>query len=247
MREETDSGGEDSLKDGEERSVSPAEDKHPSVIIAMRFPQAYQPLFCDTDMDAIAATTVLTCRHLFDGNFQPQLVRLCRPEPSNPQGFERLFRSKVEFGAEDNQIILDKATVIAPLLTANAELAVLNDRLIQEYLSRLDRHDVVNRVYLKLLEILGEKIPDQAQIASSLHLSRRNLQRKLQQAGTSYQEILDQLRQELAVQYLRQSHLTINEISYRLGFTKVSSFTRAFRRWHQCAPSCYRRSIGADL
>ncbi|OMH25954.1 hypothetical protein BGP75_24615 [Motiliproteus sp. MSK22-1] len=213
------------------------------IIVAMRFPEAYRPLFCDTDMDAIAATTVLTCRHLSDGNFQPKQVRLCRSKPKNPEGFERLFRSAVEFGAEDNQLILDKNTLLTPLLTANAELAMLNDRLIQEYLARLDRHDIVNRVYLRLLETLGHKIPDQAQIATELHLSQRNLQRKLQQAGTSYQEILDQLRQELACQYLQQSHLSISEISYRLGFTKVGSFTRAFRRWNYSSPSEYRKQV----
>ncbi len=209
-------------------------------IVTMGFPDAYEPLFCDTDMDAIAATTVLTCRHLSDGAFEPLAVRLRRPRPASPEGFDRLFRVPVEFGAEANQLILDRAALEAPLLTANAELAMLNDRLIQEYLARLDRHDIINRVYLKLLETLGQEIPDQEQLAAALHLSQRSLQRKLQQAGTSYQEILDQLRQELACQYLQQSHLSVNEISYRLGFTRIGSFTRAFRRWKDTTPSQYR-------
>ncbi len=90
------------------------------------------------------------------------------------------------------------------------------------------------------METLSHDLPDQQQLANALHLSPRNLQRKLQQAGTTYQALLDQLRQELAYQYLQQSHLSINEISYRLGFCTVGSFSRAFRRWRGRSPSAYR-------
>lgn len=217
------------------------EEREARTVVSMRFSEAYAPLLCDTDMDAIMATTVLTCRHLAEGQFRPQKIQLCRPCPANPQGFERLFRCPVAFAAAENLIIIDPKDLDTLLPTRNAELAMLNDRLIQEYLARLDRHDIVNRVYLQLLETLGRELPDQEQLARALHLSQRNLQRKLQQAGTSYQEILDQLRKELSCQYLQQSHLSINEISYRLGFSKVGSFTRAFQRWSGVPPSTYRK------
>lgn len=215
-------------------------------IVRMRFPEAYAPLFCDIDMDAIMATTVLTCRHLAEGVFNPLEVQLCRPPTNYAEGFERLFHCPVVFSADENKIIMDSQALAIPLPTRNAELAVLNDRLIQEYLSRLDRHDIINQVYSKLMETLGREQPDQKQLACALHLSQRSLQRKLKQAGTSYQEILDQIRQELAMQYLQQSHLSVNEISYRLGFSKVASFTRAFRRWSGQSPSGYRQRILAN-
>ncbi len=210
-------------------------------ILAMRFPEAYRPLLCYTDIDAIMATTVLTSRYLADGAVRPRLIRLCRPRPANPAGFERLFRCPVLFSCQDNQIVMNSEDLHAPMLTANAELAMLNDGLIQQYLARMEQHDIINRVYHKLMETLGQDLPDQAQLAHSLHLSQRSLQRKLQQSGTSYQAILDQLRKELSIQYLQQSHLSINEISYRLGFAKVGSFSRAFQSWHGCSPSAYRQ------
>ncbi|MEH6649471.1 MAG: AraC family transcriptional regulator [Motiliproteus sp.] len=216
------------------------EEKDEHVIATIHFPKTYKPLLCDTDMDAIIATIVLTCRHAAEGNFRPIRVHLSRPLPKNAQGFERLFRCPIIFSAEQNQIIIARKDLESPLPTRNAELAVLNDQLIQEYIARLNRHDIVNQVYSKLMETLGREKPDQATLASALHLSKRNLQLKLRQAGTSYQEILDQLRTELAKQYLQQSHLSINEISYLLGFSKVGSFTRAFRQWTGVAPSHYR-------
>ncbi|NVK40058.1 MAG: AraC family transcriptional regulator [Oceanospirillaceae bacterium] len=217
-----------------------------STEVSMRFKDAYAPVLGDIDMDAIMATALLTCRHVAEGQFRPLGVTLCRPSPVNPEGFERLFRCPVEFASDSNRILMKNDDLERPLPTRNAELAMLNDRLIQEYLTRLDRHDIVNQVYLKLMETLGNGIPDQQQVARSLHLSQRNMQRKLQLAGTSYQEILDQLRQELAPQYLQQSHLSINEISYRLGFSRVGSFTRAFKRWSGHSPNQYRDTISSS-
>jgi AraC-like DNA-binding protein len=214
-----------------------------STEVSMRFKDAYAPLLSDIDMDAIMATTLLTGRHVAEGQFRPLRVTLCRPRPLHVEGFERLFRCPVEFSSDMNRILINNEDLEKPLPTRNAELAMLNDRLIQEYLTRLDRHDIVNQVYLKLMEALGDGLPDQEKVARALHLSQRNMQRKLHLAGTSYQEILDQLRQELAPQYLRQSHLSINEISYRLGFSRVGSFTRAFKRWSGQSPSQFRAAL----
>lgn len=212
--------------------------------ITMSFPDRYKALLHDVDMDAIMATVCLTGRHIAEGQFSPLEVHFTRPPPQRIEGFERLFRCPVNFSAPTNRILIDKTNLNKPLPTRNAELAMLNDRLVTEYLARLDRHDVVNQVYAKLLETLGEQITDQAEIARALYLSPRNLQRKLKLAGTSYQEILDQLRKDLARQYLQQSHLSINEIAFRLGFAKAGSFTRAFCRWEGMSPQQYRLTQG---
>ncbi|WP_020681340.1 AraC family transcriptional regulator [Marinobacterium rhizophilum] len=208
--------------------------------ITMSFPRWYKELLHDVDMDAIMATVALTGRHIAEGQFRPLEVSFTRPPPKNIEGFERLFRCPVKFSAPANRLLIDRADLSKPLPTRNAELAVLNDRLITEYLARLDRHDVVNQVYAKLLETLEAQHADQAEIARALYLSPRNLQRKLKLAGTSYQEILDQLRKDLVLQYLQQSHLSINEIAFRLGFAKVGSFTRAFKNWTGLSPQQYR-------
>ena len=82
-------------------------------------------------------------------------------------------------------------------------------------------------------------------MASSLNLSVRSLQRKLSDENTNYKHLLDETRRELAMNYLGNSRLTINEITYLLGFSDPSNFTRAFRRWQGESPSNYRaRQIG---
>jgi AraC-like DNA-binding protein len=79
-------------------------------------------------------------------------------------------------------------------------------------------------------------------IADALHLSRRSLQRRLKEEGTSYTQVLDETRRQLAAQYVRHSRLSINEITYLLGFSEPSNFSRAFRRWTGASPTAYRES-----
>lgn len=81
-------------------------------------------------------------------------------------------------------------------------------------------------------------------MAQALLLSQRTLQRRLQEEGTSYQQLLDDTRRELAEQYLGQVDLTLLEVAYLLGFADPSNFFRAFRRWFGETPGEYRGRRG---
>ena len=68
----------------------------------------------------------------------------------------------------------------------------------------------------------------------------RSLQRKLQQKDTSFKKILNEVREDLALKYIKDSSLTVSEISFLLGFAETSSFSRAFKRWTGGSPKAYR-------
>ena len=74
----------------------------------------------------------------------------------------------------------------------------------------------------------------------TLHVSLRSLQRKLKEEDTSYKDLLEETRRQLALQYLRDSRRSIGEITYLLGFSEPSNFTRAFKRWTGKSPVQYR-------
>ncbi|HLA32404.1 MAG TPA: helix-turn-helix transcriptional regulator, partial [Pseudomonas sp.] len=82
--------------------------------------------------------------------------------------------------------------------------------------------------------------PDLASAAAALHTSGRSLRRHLSSMGTSYQQVLDEVRKRLALQYLSTTHLPLYEIAYLLGFNDPSNFRRAFKKWTGKLPSYYR-------
>ena len=89
-------------------------------------------------------------------------------------------------------------------------------------------------------------MPRKERVAEKFDMTVRTLQRHLQQAGTSYQEILDQLRQELAEHYLLRSDLAIQDIACYLGFTESRSFRRSFKSWTGQTPGEFRGSRRRD-
>jgi len=92
----------------------------------------------------------------------------------------------------------------------------------------------------KLIERLSSGQVDEADIASSVNLSRRSLQRKLRERGVTFSELLDRSRRELGLQYVRDAQHSLNEVAFLLGFAEPGNFSRAFRRWYGKSPSQYR-------
>jgi AraC-like DNA-binding protein len=82
--------------------------------------------------------------------------------------------------------------------------------------------------------------PSLERVAEHLGLSARTLQRKLQDLGTTHNELVDQIRHELATRYLAEKEMAICEVAYLLGFSEPSSFHRAFKRWTGTTPKDYR-------
>ncbi|MDG0902637.1 ornithine utilization transcriptional regulator OruR, partial [Pseudomonas sp. L01] len=97
------------------------------------------------------------------------------------------------------------------------------------------------RVRRLLLARPGD-FPDLEQAARELHTSGRSLRRHLSSLGTTYQQVLDDVRKRLALQYLTTTQLPLYEIALLLGFNDSSNFRRAFRKWTGKLPSDYREA-----
>ena len=78
-------------------------------------------------------------------------------------------------------------------------------------------------------------------IAKELNVSSRSIYRKLKSENTSYKDLLNEVRKQLAQDYLREGSFTINDISSKLGFSESSAFHRAFKRWFGTNPGQYRQ------
>jgi AraC-like DNA-binding protein len=196
-------------------------------------------------IDALVGAHLRMCRSLKGRDFSPRHIELRRPRPAVIDDFERLFRAPLKFGATQNRMLFDGAGIESPLDGGNPDLAQCADAIAHQYLARIGRENIQARVRQVLIQRLQCAEPSQDEVAEQLCMSARTLQRKLGESGTTYKEILDETRHSLALIYLSAPHHSVSEITYLLGFSSSSSFTRAFRRWTGQSPSNWRASAAA--
>ena len=182
------------------------------------------------------------CRFTNGDQWNPLRVTVAHPQPPDQSYFYTMFRCPVDFEAEENSLHIDLKQADKQLTGSNKQLAQLNDHIVVRYLAHLSRKDIVNRVKAAILDGLGEGAATESSIADAMNTSIRNLNRKLSNEGTSFKTLLMEIRRELAGQYISDSTLTLTEISFLLGFSEVSSFSRAYRRWEGQSPSEARKS-----
>jgi AraC-like DNA-binding protein len=194
-------------------------------------------------MDALVAAHLRMCRSLAGREFSPRLIELRRPRPEKVDDFERLLRAPLRFSAPQNLMVFDAESIERRLDSGNPELARYNDVIALQHLKGIERDDIQGRVREVLLQRLEGREPSQEEIAERLHMSARTLQRKLADSGTTYKELLDETRHALALAYLSAPQHSVNEVTYLLGFSSGSCFTRAFRRWTGQSPTHWRAGI----
>ena len=192
-------------------------------------------------MDAHLATLIVLCRMNYGQNLNPISVSFTHTAPKKTGEYFSFFRCPVTFNAPDNRITLAREVVDQHLPSSNPLLAQLNDQIIQDYLEKIGKASTEARVKTEIIHQLPSGKVSDSSIAEALSLSRRTLHRRLQTEQTTFGAIMNTLRQELAQQYIQDSHLSLSEVSFLLGFSEVSSFSRAFKRWTGSAPSVLRK------
>jgi AraC-like DNA-binding protein len=191
--------------------------------------------------DSRAAILVDLCRTATSQELTPRTVEFTYPEPSDKSAHEALFRCPVVFGAPEWRLSFRTADVDRPFAASNRELALSNDKFLDDMVRNLRHDDVVSRVKLAMLDELASGTPSEDAIAKTVSMSTRSLQRRLAAEGTSYTQLLAMVRKELAEHYVANRHIPVTEISYMLGFSDVSSFSRAYKRWTGSSPAASRQ------
>jgi AraC-like DNA-binding protein len=192
--------------------------------------------------DAVLSGIVKLCRITYGDSFTPLEVAVEREPPNGAQRFQDWFRAPIVWRASQPSLLFRREDLTRPLVTTNPGLVLAAEKLVTDYLARLDRDDVVARVKRELLNGFPDGAPTQAVIARALGLSTRTLHRRLAEAGTSFDDLLDETRRELAAGYIRHTDYSVGEVAFLLGFAEASSFNRAFRRWTGMSPSEFRRA-----
>lgn len=151
--------------------------------------------------------------------------------------------SKLKFNQPMAAISIAKDYMEKPIPLANLSAYKEAELLCAKELQSLSQESAYkSRVKQKLYENT-EHLPSQTVMASWFNMTSRTLHRRLVKEGTSYREILEEVKQSLAVSYLSNTNMTIKEIAYFLGYEDDRNFSRAFRRWQGLSPTEYRLTI----
>ena len=177
----------------------------------------------------------------------PIKVEYMQPR-TNVRALEKHFSCEVTCGASRNAIVFRAADATAPFVTRNAELLDLLAPQFEEQMRQFNAADTfVEQVRRAIQDRLTGHRPSIEVIAQALHASPRTVQRRLQDAGYSFQRVLDEARHQMARYYLSNSVLELNEAAYMLGFEDPNSFGRAFRAWEGLPPSDWRETHRATM
>jgi AraC-like DNA-binding protein len=191
------------------------------------------------------AITVIGLRSATGTSWTPREVWFQHAPPENTSEHRRIFRAPIRFAQVSNELFFHRSLLDAPIARADPNLCAVLDRHAEELLAKLGAQGRSQNVVDQVRQILSIALrggdPGLEAIARQLRMSTRTLQRKLNEKGTSHQDLLDEMRRELSMRYLQEPEIAICEVAYLLGFSESSTFHRAFRRWTGLTPKEYRQ------
>ncbi|MBE0483926.1 MAG: AraC family transcriptional regulator [Bacterioplanes sp.] len=214
--------------------------------LAMRWICQYDdPVVIQHMIDNVLGSWLLFARWLTGlGDSQPEKVLLQRSAPSAKERdiYHEIFQAPLEFDAPMNALIIPENLLDTPLRQPDSQLLQALEQQAATIMAEIQqRHPIVLQTCSLLRTMMNDGLPRREKVAEQLGMTERTLQRRLQEAGTGYQQLLDDLRCDVATEWLRQSHLSIHDIALKLGFSESRSFHRRFKTWTGMTPGEYRQ------
>jgi len=159
---------------------------------------------------------------------------------SNAEAYTNIFQGKLKLGQRVNSLVFSKTFLKTPIHSGNYDTLLTLERyarlLLGEDQSAKFSH-VVRRVIINLLTAASPRIDE---VASSLNMSQRTLQRRLNEENVTYSMLLDGVKQDLAKRYVNDKSLSLSQIAFMLGYAEQSVFSRRFKKWTGKSPFVFR-------
>ncbi|ABM19662.1 AraC family transcriptional regulator [Marinobacter nauticus] len=196
-------------------------------------------------VDNVFASWINYARWLADStDATPLEVRLRRPSPGpeHEKAYALRWQCPVQFDAEEDSVTFAQSLLATRLRQPDPLLRKTLEAHALSQLALLDTDtDLTSKVKQSIQKQLAEGITRQDMVAEDLGMTSRTLQRKLSQEGVSYQKLLDEVRQQMAEDYLQNTDMSIPDIALRLGYSETTSFHRKFKAATGKTPGDFRR------
>ena len=198
--------------------------------------------FAPLQVEAVLACAVHLMRWIMGAEFSPKKICMTHAAISPLAVYREILGCDSEFQSTFNGIGLPLSLLDALLPARNPELCRLHESLARRHLASLENSaSFKTRVAAVLQQMLAQGMARKEPVASLLGMSPRALQQRLAEESTSFVETLEQVRHQLALEYLADPMLSLGQIAVLLNFSDASAFYRAFKRWTGAVPGDYRR------
>lgn len=205
-------------------------------------PHQGQLAFSPHQIEAVLAAVVTFAGWVTGTALRPSRVQFSQTQLGPLQGYRDVFTCPVEFEQAFSGLLVDNAVLDQPLPQADAQLAKVHEQYTTARLAALSLSSVSAEDLRQWLAAhMGPRVPRRSQAAQALGVSERTLARRLAEQGQTFDELLDGVRREMALQAVTDTGRALAEIAQSLGFAESSTFYRAFHRWTGMPPARWRR------
>lgn len=167
-------------------------------------------------------------------------IRFDYDDPGYRRAYEEAFRCSIRFNAPFNDIVFDKRVLGTQLPNADPETAAACEAICESRLAAFDTEKVLSSKVKQFMRGHWGQQPDMADVAAWMAVDVRTLRRHLQAEGTSFRDLKNSVRRDMAIEHLRGTDLSVQDIATLTGFADASSFRKAFYRWTGNHPGYYR-------
>jgi AraC-like DNA-binding protein len=189
--------------------------------------------FAWQNTEFVIAATIKALREMAGRHFLPAQVTFTLARNLELPEFERFFGCPVEFSAPADQFTLSNETLAIPLVTEDHHLLEALRPICEEAAKerKTVRGTLRSLVENEVQKVLHHGKANRQRVAKALGLSERTLSQGLAEEDTSFDHVVDRLRHSLALQYVKERHISLDQIAWLLGYEGTTSFNFAFARW----------------
>jgi AraC-like DNA-binding protein len=188
------------------------------------------------------AIIINTLRMMAGSHWAPEEIQFAHQAPESTSEHHRIFRAPVVFGCETNAVVIELDFIERQVPAADQQLYQIMTQYLDRVLSEMPREDgFVSSIRKAIAESMRDGDPKLARVAKKMGMGSRTLQRRLKEYGSDFKQLVEDTRQRFAVSYLKDPKNTLTEIAFLLGYSELSAFHRAFKRWTRSTPLDYQR------
>jgi AraC-like DNA-binding protein len=192
------------------------------------------------------ATSVVVrmCRDLTAQKVTPLRVRFVHLPPRRKARYAAVLKAPVDFEQPRIEVLFPKEMLPVPVKSADHRLLRILEAYCREILGkRAEESDIVFDVREVIIKLLSGGVPTLERMAAEVNTSVRTLERRLKAKGWTYKQLVDDLRRQLALRYVKDPRLRLSQLGFLLGFSENAAFVHAFRRWTGSTPMRYRAAM----